>query len=190
MSQTDRLTGYVGSVGVKNPCDCASFAPLVLAGEQVVDGVQTANSRVMVAGQANSATNGIYVSDSGNWSMALDFSGAYNVANGTLVRVTGGGANKGIYVVVATNPVLLGTTAIAFQLATQQFGSNFTSVNTMAALKALAPGAYPLVQMLGFNAAGDGGAGLFYWNAGDVTADNGGTIIQPGAGGNGRWRKL
>ena len=72
-------------------------------------------------------------------------------------------------------------------------GGPIASVNvqTMAALRALAvPTSLVTVLMLGFAAAGDGGWGIYWWNAGDTTADDGGTIIQPNAGGNGRWKKL
>lgn len=60
-------------------------------------------------------------------------------------------------------------------------------VATIAALRALAPGIYPGVQVLGYYAAGDGGGGLFVWSAAASAADNGGTIIQPVIGGVGRW---
>jgi hypothetical protein len=64
-------------------------------------------------------------------------------------------------------------------------------VDTIALLKAKnAPGNKHTVIVLGFAAAGDGGGGLYFWNAADVTADNGGTIIQLNAGGNGRFNKL
>ena len=114
MSQTDRLTGYVGSVGIKNPCACASSAPIVLAGEQVVDGVQTANSRVLVMGQADTTTNGIYVSNSGIWERALDFDGPYNVACGTMILVTGGATNNNVWTVTTASPITIGTSHIAF----------------------------------------------------------------------------
>lgn len=67
----------------------------------------------------------------------------------------------------------------------------FSVVDTIALLKAKAlPNNNVAVLVKGFAAAGDGGGGLYYWNAADVTADNGGTIIQLNAGGNGRFNKL
>lgn len=39
----------------------------------------------------------------------------------------------------------------------------------------------------GYGAEGDGGGGIFAWNASDTTTDNDGTILQPTAGGTGRW---
>ncbi len=54
-----------------------------------------------------------------------------------------------------------------------------------AAPKPIVDGSY--VQVLGYYAAGDGGGGVYRWNATDISADNGGTIIAPTAGGTGRW---
>lgn len=63
----------------------------------------------------------------------------------------------------------------------------YTYVATIAALKALTPGVSPYAWIAGYYANNDGGQGLFYWNAPLAIADNGGTIIQPNAGGVGRW---
>ena len=61
------------------------------------------------------------------------------------------------------------------------------TVASMAALKALAPGSHSSVNLLGYTTPGDGGEGLFVWNAVSTATDNTGTIIQPNAGGTGRW---
>lgn len=64
-------------------------------------------------------------------------------------------------------------------------------LDSIAALKALpVPGAPVTYLVRGFAAAGDGGGGFYWWNAADVTADNGGTVIQLNAGGAGRFNKL
>lgn len=63
-------------------------------------------------------------------------------------------------------------------------------VDTIAALKALTT-TYATVEVLGYYAAGDGGGGLFYWDAASAAADNAGTIIQPSAlPATGRWKRL
>lgn len=62
------------------------------------------------------------------------------------------------------------------------------STPTVASLKALsAPPDAATYTVLGYYAAGDGGGGTYVWNATDTTTDNGGTVIQPSAGGVGRW---
>lgn len=68
---------------------------------------------------------------------------------------------------------------------------NYTrSIATLKALDTTLVGAGYTVQVLGYYAAGDGGGGVFYWDAGATDADNGGTIIQPNAGGDGRWMRV
>ena len=62
-------------------------------------------------------------------------------------------------------------------------------VDTIAALKNLAL-KYNTVFVRGYYVLGDGGGGTYRWNSADVTADNGGTIIIPTAGGTGRWNRI
>ena len=45
------------------------------------------------------------------------------------------------------------------------------------------------IEVLGYYAKGDGGGGLFYWDAESTEADNGGTIIQATAITTGRWKR-
>jgi hypothetical protein len=47
-----------------------------------------------------------------------------------------------------------------------------------------------LIATAGYSAAGDGGHGVYEWNAIDTTADNGGTIIQITGQVTGRWHLL
>lgn len=60
-------------------------------------------------------------------------------------------------------------------------------INTISALRALSPGAFVSVTVLGYYGAGDGGGGTFVWNSISSAADNAGAIIQPNVGGSGRW---
>lgn len=64
-------------------------------------------------------------------------------------------------------------------------------IDSITALKALPlPRGAVTYLVRGYAALGDGGGGIYYWNAADVTADNGGTVIQLNAGGDGRFNKL
>ncbi|MHB8413915.1 MAG: autotransporter outer membrane beta-barrel domain-containing protein [Acidiferrobacteraceae bacterium] len=64
-------------------------------------------------------------------------------------------------------------------------------VSTVATLKALAaPTAALFVATEGYHSAGDGGAGTYWWNSTDTTADNGVTVLAPNAGGTGRWNLI
>ena len=60
-------------------------------------------------------------------------------------------------------------------------------VDTIAELKALAGGVNEAVEVKGHTTSGDGGGGLFIWDAADTTTDDNGVYIQPNAGGTGRW---
>jgi len=68
-----------------------------------------------------------------------------------------------------------------------------TSANireSMAAMRALDGGLAAklgTVYLKGYYSAGDGGEGMFCWDSQSTAADNGGTVIALGAGGNGRW---
>lgn len=69
-------------------------------------------------------------------------------------------------------------------------GSVPSVVESIAALKALASTDLAgTVIVRGYYAANDGGGGVFRYNAGDATADNNGTVIQPSVG-TGRWNRL
>src|SRR5260221_373441 len=64
-------------------------------------------------------------------------------------------------------------------------------VGSMAALRALAaPSALIVVFLQGYYSPGDGGDGFWYWNSADTTTDNTGTVVQPNAGGTGRWNRI
>lgn len=46
------------------------------------------------------------------------------------------------------------------------------------------------IEVLGYYKKGDGGGGLFYWDATSVETDNGGTIIQATGITTGRWKRV
>ena len=69
--------------------------------------------------------------------------------------------------------------------------SVFTTVDNVAALRALGAGAFNVVQLLGYNTINDGGQGLFRWNANSSETDNGGTVFLPtGHTGIGRYERV
>lgn len=76
------------------PVSCATDAPIALAGEQTIDGIATAGSRVLVKDQASPAQNGIYVSAAGAWARADDMNLPDEFLR-SLVAVTGGSAGAG-----------------------------------------------------------------------------------------------
>lgn len=46
------------------------------------------------------------------------------------------------------------------------------------------------INVDGYTTEGDGGGGIFYWNAASTTSDNGGTIIAPTGVPTGRWYRI
>lgn len=67
------------------------------------------------------------------------------------------------------------------------FDRGLSNATTITALKALSPDDGDSVVVADYAATGDGGGGVFVYDSTDSASDNGGTVIQPNAGG-GRWR--
>ena len=65
-------------------------------------------------------------------------------------------------------------------------------VATIAALRALNPPTTfgnQIAYIRGYSADGDGGEGHFHWDDTSKETDNGGTVLEPNAGGTGRWKR-
>lgn len=136
----DRAGSISGNVAIKAPCAVSTTANITLSGEQTLDGVLTASSRVLVKNQTDTTLNGIWDSSSGSWTRSLDFDGSRDAVKGCMVVVNAGtvGAGK-VYRLSATDPVVFGTTTITWTewtVATTptgvllQLGSNVASATT------------------------------------------------------------
>lgn len=116
-TQTDRLYGMTTSVAVKPPCRVATTAAITLSGEQTVNSVAlVTGDRVLVKDQADTTENGIYLVDTSAWSRSPDFDGSLDAVDGTLVLVVSASGPDQLYELSATNPVIIGTSALAFSL--------------------------------------------------------------------------
>lgn len=99
----------------KDEVDVATTANITLSGEQTIDGVLTATSRVLVKNQTNAAQNGIYVSAAGAWSRSTDADTSAEVTSGMTTLVLSGTVNANIiYSLVTPDPITLGTTLLTF----------------------------------------------------------------------------
>lgn len=119
-AEAERASAAVESVvaqstAIKDPCEVATTEDIALAGEKVIDGVQTAASRVLVKNQTSAAENGIYVSDVGAWSRAADFDSIAEVVTGALVNVSSG-SQAGAWVLVTAGVINVGATPQTWRL--------------------------------------------------------------------------
>lgn len=136
-TQTDRLDGLTTSVAVKAPVKAVAtgnipfVAGIAPYGYMTIDGVACTDNigvpdcppdRVLLIGQTDQRQNGIWLVSSLYWSRTLDFDGARDAVNGTLVyslaAANGGGNTQGdiLWKCVAANPVIFGTSLINFEI--------------------------------------------------------------------------
>jgi hypothetical protein len=124
------------AIAIKAPCLVATTgANIVLSGVQTIDGVTVGNNseRVLVKDQTVQSQNGIYIAASGAWVLAADFTSNNNVAFGSLVLVTSGNTNAGILFeqLCTDNPVVIGTSLIAFGALANQTAQAATSTTSL-----------------------------------------------------------
>ena len=112
---TDRRYGVSPGLGIKAPVVVAAITAITLTGEQTVDGIAcVSGDRVLVIGQTDTTANGIYDCDTGAWTRSIDANGNRDFVDGTLVLVNGGTYANLLMVLSATNPIVIGTSALTF----------------------------------------------------------------------------
>lgn len=123
MTSVDRIQGLSGSLAIKAPCRLATTAAITLSGEQTIDGVAAVEGdRVLVKDQADNTTNGIYDVSTGTWTRAADCDGSNDLRDGTMVLVGSGTDNADlVFKLAATEPIVIGTTALGFTAAFSAF---------------------------------------------------------------------
>lgn len=113
----DRLSGVSTSVAQKAPVRAATTGNIILFGLQTIDGVAlSAGDRVLVKNQGNSVQNGIYNVASSEWTRAVDFNGARDVVQGTLIFVIAGSTHAGDEFYVSSSEPTIGSSGIVFTL--------------------------------------------------------------------------
>ena len=115
-SYTDRRPGTAHQLAIKTPCRVATTANIRLSGVQRIDGVRLApGDRVLVKDQAKAAQNGIYLVNEGKWPRSLDFDGAFDIVQGTQIRVNAGRlSGHHVFVLGTPDPIRIGRTALKF----------------------------------------------------------------------------
>ena len=113
---TQGLPGAPGAagIGLYEACRLATTANITLSGEQTIDGVLTAASRVLVKNQTNSAENGIYVSGAGAWIRSTDLNSATQFELGKMVTIYAGTTNANTLWMLSTVPTVLGTDPVVW----------------------------------------------------------------------------
>lgn len=107
------VDGLLSGLKWKAPVLVATTANITLSGEQTIDGILTASSRVLVKAQTLGENNGIYVSGSGAWTRATDADIAAEV-EGMAVFVSQGTVNGDKAFTQTADTVTLGTTPLVF----------------------------------------------------------------------------
>lgn len=188
-TQIDRIDGITTSAAVKTPCRVVSVSNITLSGVQTIDGVLlTAYSgpgipcdRVLVNGQTDQTTNGIYLVQTGAWTREPDFDGARDAVTGTLIYVRSGTvyADTLWRLTTTDNPILIGTSLISF--AADAFATQAPYFQpTSSTLPPTGNGLYlPGVNILGLAAAAalafaftNPANAINYWQASGAAAGN------------------
>jgi len=117
----------------------ASTANLTRSGEQVIDGVLSAASRVLLKNQTAAADNGLYVTGTGAWVRTTDFDTAAELPLNTNLKVyiIGGGQAGTVWAMTNTAAITLNTTALTFA----QIGGPANPAAGIAGLRSLGSGA-------------------------------------------------
>ncbi|MCL8302189.1 phage tail protein [Pseudomonas mosselii] len=107
------------SVRVATTANLASLAGLLIVdGEQLIEG-----DPVLVKDQADGKANGIYIAAASAWARSADADASIEVTPGMLVPVEQGTVNgDSLWQLVTDAPITLGTTALAFEVASGPTG--------------------------------------------------------------------
>ncbi|MCK9801894.1 phage tail protein [Pseudomonas sp. MAFF 302030] len=102
----------------------ATTANIALSGLLTVDGVLLpVDARVLVKNQTQAKDNGLYVASTGAWKRATDADSSLEVTPGLFVSIEKGTVNgDSVWQLVTDGPIVLGTTALAFEMAVGRTG--------------------------------------------------------------------
>lgn len=177
-----RIEGLDPATAIKAPCRMATTANVTLSGLQTHDGVAgVEDDRLLVRAQDDTTENGIYLMKDTAYVRADDFNGNRDVVDDTLVNVNSGTSYANTtWRVNATNPVVIGTSAITFSI-TQTLGTS-TTINyatVVAAAAAITAGDVGTTIATTEHTATYGyeGGNTYLVKSGTITDDNG-SLIQ------------
>lgn len=114
----DYVAAELAKLDFKRSARAVATAPIILSGAQKIDGVSViAGDRVLVTGQGAAKDNGIWIAANNAWQRALDADVSAEVTPG-LVAVVEEGVQyaDSAWQLVTNAPIVLGTTALTFEL--------------------------------------------------------------------------
>jgi hypothetical protein len=185
---SDRRQGLNSSAAIKVPCDVATTVALVypFTGLQTIDGVVLAtDDRVLVKNQTDQTQNGIWAVDTGTWSRALDFDGAYDALEGTIITVIHGNTNASTLWKISTPSPTIGGALSFLQSSLSPSDSNnvqFLQAGAGAGVRTMQSKERDIVSVLDFYANGSSGAMVDPTGAVDSTAGIQKALDAGGAG--------
>jgi hypothetical protein len=103
----------------KDPCRVTTDTNLpALSGLLTIGGIAlSSGDRVLVKNQTAGSANGIYVAAAGAWTRATDANDGTKLGAGTIVYVNAGApGGDGLYSLTTNDPIVVGTTALSFEL--------------------------------------------------------------------------
>lgn len=120
------ITAAINKQDFKRSVMVATTANIVLAGAQTIDGQELpAGTRVLVKDQVAGKDNGIYLTAAGAWTRAEDADASIEVTPGLFVHVEQGALNADtVWQLITDAPIVLGTTALTFDMASGKTGVN------------------------------------------------------------------
>jgi len=167
-----------------------------LSGAATLDGTAVANGDyVLLTAQTTTSQNGLWVvNTAGAWTRRSDLPTGAVQGSGWYVLAYSGLTQTGLaWAVYSPGTNIVDTDPMLFLALAQNFAAPITiyTLDTIAQLKGVAAPPFAATYLVrGYYLAGDGGGGTFRWNSADVTADNGGTVIQATGVVTGRWNRL
>lgn len=121
---TDYVARELNKLDFKKSVRVVATAPITLNGAQQIDGVAViAGDRVLPVAQADARDNSIWIAANGPWQRAADADESIEVTPNLIVAVEEG-AQYGdtIWQLVTNGPIVLGTTALTFEMVAGKTG--------------------------------------------------------------------
>ncbi len=96
-------------------CNCATTANITLSGNQIIDGYDASNCRVLVKNQTNQIYNGIYIVSTGSWSRSSDLQVGSDSFN-RITAILNGTLNESSIFIQLNSPGIVGTNLLNFEI--------------------------------------------------------------------------